>query len=88
VQGQAEQYNPYEVLALSKWAPEAEIEDAYERFRDLAGEDEKRLDELARARDALMDPERRARRDLETYAVPLSDRLRACVLADLDPWRG
>lgn len=88
MQGQAEQCNPYEVLALPKWVTEAEIENAYERLRDLAGEDEKRLDELARARDALMDPEHRARWDLETYAVPLFDHLRSCVLADLDPWRG
>ncbi len=85
---EAERRNPYEVLALSKWATEFEIEDAYTRRRDLVGADEKGLAELDWARGELKDPERRARWYLETYAVPLSDRLRAHVLSGLDPWRG
>jgi len=88
VQGQVEQRNPYEVLALSKWATESEIEDAYERLRDLAKGDEAHLTDLDRAREALNDPERRARWDLETYAIPLSDPLRSYVLPDMDPWGG
>ena len=84
---EAERCNPYEVLALSKWATEAEIEDAYARRGDRVGADKKRRTELDRARDELKDPERRARWDLETYVVPLSDRLRSYVLTDLDPWR-